>query len=146
MIAQFLKFLSATDAKAHAAAVAELQTMAVPAPVKKRKGNPEALRKWRESQKAGKPATVVFPKAAKKAAKPAKKARKTKAVKAAADGATRFGGLECLPYDGGVVLRPAGRRRGIGFRDYAEFCAFVNACRTDDAHKAGAFIKAHLAR
>jgi hypothetical protein len=67
MIAQFLKFLSTTDSAAHAAAVAELQTMAVPAPVKKRKGNPEALRKWRESQKAGgkpakekaKPAAVV---------------------------------------------------------------------------------------
>jgi len=144
MIAQFLKFLSATDAKAHAAAVAELQTMAVPAPIKKRKGNPEALRKWRESQKAGKPATVKFPKA--ETVKPAKKARKAKAVKATSDGAVRFGGLECLAYDGGVVLRPAGRRRGIGFRDYAEFCAFVNACRTDDAHKAGQFVKAHLAR
>jgi hypothetical protein len=141
MIAQFLKFLSATDAKAHAAAVAELQTMAVPAPVKKRKGNPEALRKWREEQKAakatGKPATR------KAKAKPAAKAAKP-ALKAMEDGAVRFGGLECLPYDGGVVLRPAGRRRGIGFRSHAEFVAFVNACRSAEAHAAGAFVKARL--
>lgn len=53
---------------------------AVPKPAAKRKGNPEALRKWRESQKAAPVAVAEKPakaKRTKKAAAPAKPARKS---------------------------------------------------------------------
>jgi hypothetical protein len=48
-----------------------------PAPVRKRKGNPEALKRWRDEQKAAKASGTAKPaKAAKPAARPAAESKK----------------------------------------------------------------------
>lgn len=73
-----------------------------------------------------------------KAAKAAP-AKPVKAAKAVAESASRddgvilkAGGVEVVAYDGGVVLRAPGRRRGIPFRkgDWKLFAAFCNTLRS----------------
>ena len=111
------------------------------APAKpKRKGNPEALKRWRESQKAAAATVEAKPEKVKKSRKKSRK----KAAKPAAESVKRrgdeavdtFGAIEIVDYtrkDGtpGVMLRPKGRSRGVAFArgDFALFCAFANTFR-----------------
>lgn len=141
MIAQFLKFLSTTDAKAHAAAVAELASMQAPAPVKKRKGNPEALRKWRESQKAaGKPAKAKAKPAA-VVAQPVQKPAKVKKSRPAwsvKDHVTQKGAkgqiVQIGPFTAWIPEGDAARRAAV-------FSAINDVCRTDEVRKLAAQIR-----
>jgi hypothetical protein len=142
MIAQFLKFLSTTDSAAHAAAVAELQTMAVPAPVKKRKGNPEALRKWRESQKAtGKPAKAKKAKPAAAAVVPVEKPAKVKKARPAwsvKDHVTKKGVKGQIVQIGPLTAwLPAGDNA----RKAELFAAINNVIRSDEIRKVAAQIR-----
>lgn len=99
-----------------------------------------ALAKAREAKKAKAKAAPAVK------AKPAAKAAK------AAEGVTVIGGIELLDYtreDGtpGVVIRPKGRRRGIGLAkgDWALFVAMAQTFRTGETMNAlGAAVKARI--
>jgi hypothetical protein len=140
MIAQFLKFLASTDAAAHNAAVAELNAMAAPAPVKKRKGNPEALRRWRESQKAaGKPAKVkkAKPAAVVPVEKPAK-AKKVAPAWSVKDHVTKKGVkgqiVQIGPFTAWIPEGDKARRDAV-------FSAINDVCRTEEVRKLAAAIR-----
>lgn len=101
-----------------------------------------ALAKAREAKKAKAKAAPATKPAAAKAAKPAK-------VEA---GVTVIGGIELLDYtreDGtpGVVIRPKGRRRGIGLAkgDWSLFVGLAQTFRTGETMNAlGAAVKARI--
>lgn len=103
-----------------------------------------ALAKARAAKAAKASGTPAKPKAAKP--KPAAKPAKVEA------GVTVIGGIEVLDYtreDGtpGVVIRPKGRRRGIGLAkgDWALFVAMAQTFRTGETMNAlGAAVKARI--
>ncbi len=139
MIAQLLKFLASTDAAAHAAAVAELQTMAAPAPAKKRKGNPEALRKWRESQKAGgKPATAKKAKPAAAVVEKPAKVKKARPAWSVTDHVTKKNVKGQIVQIGPFT---AWIPEGDKARKAAVFSAINDVCRTDEVRKLAAAIR-----
>lgn len=63
-------------------------------------------------------------------------------------GVVRIGAVEVVPYDGGVVVRPVGRRRGVAFRkgEWKMFAAFCNTIRSADCTKIGEAVAAHIGR
>lgn len=89
---------------------------------------------------------------AKKAKAKAAPAVKAKPAAKAAEGVTVIGGIELLDYtreDGtpGVVIRPKGRRRGIGLAkgDWGLFVAMAQTFRTGETMNAlGAAVKARI--
>jgi hypothetical protein len=127
-IEQAMKLIVAEDAPA----VAKPAASAKP----KRKGNPEALKRWRESQKSAAATVEAKPEKAKKSRKKAAKPAAESVKRRGDEAVDTFGAIEVVEYtreDGtpGIVLRPKGRSRGVAFArgDFALFCAFANTFR-----------------